>query len=172
MCVCVWQTICFKESMPQIQGWFNIMKGRELNIEHQGRTASHSLLLFVPFIRWLIVAVDGRGGSSWTSPSVLAAVAEQFYHVREEKTPHLHQLSAGCRVFQQRGHHLQNHWDTMTVNTGSKTQGNLNTTLLSMVMMRFWAHNMHVQIHNSWLSDSDLSLRASLFPHRNVIHYT
>ena len=42
-------------------------------------------------------------------PSVLPAVAEQFDHVGEEQSPHLHELSAGGRVLQQRGHYLQYH---------------------------------------------------------------
>lgn len=43
-------------------------------------------------------------------PAVLAAVAEEFYHVRKEKSPDFHQLRTGTGVLQQGGHHFQNHW--------------------------------------------------------------
>ena len=45
------------------------------------------------------------------SPSVLTAVAEQFDHVGEKQPPDLHQLRAGAGALQQRGHHLQDHWE-------------------------------------------------------------
>jgi len=63
-------------------------------------------------------------------PSVLAAVAEEFDHVGEEQPPDLHQLGAGGGALQQRGHHLQDHWERVE-GGGWRAEGSVMAALLT-----------------------------------------